>query len=88
MRTFLCRRRQTNFSRPAAMLNEIEPLGTIFSLVGEFDLSQRARLHEAFGQAMGQVTVIIDLTSATYIDSTVLGCLIRFRKTSRSSAER
>lgn len=39
-----------------------------------------ARLHEAFGQAMGQRTVIIDLTSATYIDSTVLGCLIRLQR--------
>jgi anti-sigma B factor antagonist len=56
------------------------PPGTIFSLVGEFDLSQRARLHEAFDQVSAQVTVIVDLTSATYIDSTVLGCLIRLRK--------
>jgi anti-sigma B factor antagonist len=56
------------------------PPGTVLSLVGEFDLSQLDRLREAFEDTLGQAPVIVDLARATYIDSTVLGSLIRLRK--------
>jgi anti-sigma B factor antagonist len=68
------------FIKPPIVLDEIASPGTIVSLVGEFDLSQRALLQEAFEHASGQATVIVDFTWATYIDSTVLGCLIGLRK--------
>ena len=49
---------------------------SIISLEGEFDLSQRSRLNDAFAIAKSDRAVIVDFTKASYIDSTVIACLI------------
>jgi anti-sigma B factor antagonist len=52
---------------------------SVISLHGEFDLAQRARLEEAFASLAG-LAVVVDLTKALYVDSTVLACLVRLRR--------
>ncbi len=52
---------------------------SIISLEGEFDLSQRTRLQEAFASAQTSPAVIVDFTNALYIDSTVISCLVELR---------
>jgi anti-anti-sigma factor len=52
---------------------------TIVALDGEFDLAQRGRVIDAFEAAANASLVVVDLERASYIDSTVLSCLIRLR---------
>jgi anti-anti-sigma factor len=58
---------------------------SIISLVGEFDLTERTRLDDAFAASKSDAAVIVDFTKARYIDSTVLAVLIALR---RSTVER
>ena len=53
--------------------------GTVVALDGEFDLAQRHRVMDAFDAVAGDALVVVDLERASYIDSTVLSCLIRLR---------
>jgi anti-sigma B factor antagonist len=53
---------------------------SVVSLEGEFDLSERTRLHEAFAKVRGAFDVIVDLTDVTYLDSTVVACLISLHR--------
>jgi anti-anti-sigma factor len=48
----------------------------IIRLEGEFDLSERERLTDAFGIARSTQLVIVDFEKTAYVDSTVLHCLV------------
>jgi anti-sigma B factor antagonist len=53
---------------------------TVISLDGEFDFASRERLNDAFSAALRSPLIVVDLGLATYIDSTVLGCLLGLSK--------
>jgi anti-anti-sigma factor len=53
--------------------------GVVLTLNGPFGLSQRDRLKDAFAPLVGERTLILDVTRTAYIDSTVLGALLRLR---------
>jgi anti-anti-sigma factor len=53
--------------------------GAIVALNGEFDLSQRDRLKRAFDDVQGEPCVVVDVSRTAFIDSTVLGSLLRLR---------
>jgi HptB-dependent secretion and biofilm anti anti-sigma factor len=53
--------------------------GAVLALNGEFELTQRDRLKDAFDSVVGDHTVVLDITKTAYIDSTILGSLLRFR---------
>lgn len=53
---------------------------SIISLEGEFDFSQRSRLTDAFATAKSARAVVVDFTKASYIDSTVIACLIELHR--------
>lgn len=55
----------------------------VIELEGEFDLAERDRLTDAFKVAHSSPIVVVNLEKATYIDSTVLGCLVALRKATR-----
>jgi anti-anti-sigma factor len=65
---------------------EAEPIDTesaaiaIVALKGEFDLANRTLFSDALAVAKSSATVVVDLTEARYIDSSILECLIRFRR--------
>ena len=61
------------------MTNGESTEATIVALDGEFDLAQRGRVIDAFEAAANASLVVVDLERASYIDSTVLSCLIRLR---------
>ena len=48
----------------------------VIHLEGEFDLAERERLMDAFSLADGLQWVVVNLEKATYIDSTVMQCLV------------
>ena len=48
----------------------------LIQLEGEFDLAERERLVDAFAIGQSAPVTIIDLHKTTFIDSTVLRCLI------------
>jgi len=50
--------------------------GVVVALIGEFDLVEQPRLREAFAAAAVEPLVIVDFQRTTYIDSTVLACVI------------
>jgi anti-anti-sigma factor len=52
---------------------------TVVALDGEFDVSQRTRLDDAFAAALGSSLVILDLERTSYFDSTVLSCLMQLQ---------
>lgn len=52
----------------------------IISLVGEFDIAERARLLDAFAIATSAAVVVIDLKKTRYLDSTVLECIVALRR--------
>jgi anti-anti-sigma factor len=57
-----------------------KPTGvTVVSLQGEFDVAHRERLAEAFDIAAACPVVIVDFAKTAFIDSTVLGELVRLR---------
>ncbi|MGB8909632.1 MAG: STAS domain-containing protein [Candidatus Cybelea sp.] len=56
-----------------------EPASPCFFLIqleGEFDLAERERLIDAFAIAQSAPVVAVNLQKTTYIDSTVLQCLV------------
>ena len=55
-----------------------EPL--VVTLEGEWDVYRCPELDQRLQPAHSAPQVILDLTSATYIDSTCLGALVRMRK--------
>ena len=54
---------------------------TVVALVGDFDLTQRTRLDDAFAAALGSLLVVLDLEQTRYFDSTVLSCLMQLQTT-------
>jgi anti-sigma B factor antagonist len=63
-----------------------QPLGTtVVSLEGGFDFSSRQRITDAFLLAVSSPLVVVDLGQATYIDSTVLGCLLTLHKSAKAA---
>ena len=48
-------------------------------LEGEFDLAEDDRLRDAFAVSQSSPIVVVNLEKTTYIDSTVLGCLVGLR---------
>lgn len=53
--------------------------GVVLALNGEFDLSQRDRVKDAFETVVAEPSVVVDLEKTAYIDSTILGSLLRLR---------
>jgi len=51
----------------------------VVRLVGELDVSRRSELRTALSQATGGRAVLIDLGAVSYLDSTVIADLLRFR---------
>jgi stage II sporulation protein AA (anti-sigma F factor antagonist) len=49
----------------------------VVTLRGEFDLAERARLRDIFDSAERSSTVVLDFSNVTYIDSTVIGALVK-----------
>jgi anti-anti-sigma factor len=54
---------------------------TVVAIDGEFDVSQRERLEQAFSAALGSSLVVLDLDRTLYFDSTVISCLMRLQTT-------
>lgn len=52
----------------------------VIQLEGEFDLSDRKRLSEAFAIAHSSPIVVVNFQRTTYIDSSVLICLVELRE--------
>ncbi|HYL27697.1 MAG TPA: STAS domain-containing protein [Candidatus Nitrosotalea sp.] len=55
---------------------QVEAKAFVIQLEGEFDLSERERLTDAFSVPRSAPAVVVDLKRTTYIDSTVLSCLV------------
>lgn len=51
----------------------------VIQLEGEFDLSERKRVTEAFAIAHSSPIVVVNFQKTTYIDSSVLICLLELR---------
>lgn len=49
-------------------------------LCGEFDSADRERLETLLAPAVTAATVILDLSEATYLDSTALSCFFNLKK--------
>jgi anti-sigma B factor antagonist len=52
----------------------------VIRLEGEFDISERARLLDAFAVASNCAAVVIDFKRTRYVDSTVLESLVAFQR--------
>ena len=52
----------------------------VVEFAGEFDVAQAARLNDALAVAAEAPSVLLDLSSVTYMDSTMLNALVRFRR--------
>jgi anti-anti-sigma factor len=48
----------------------------VIHLQGEFDLSERPRITDSFTAAASAAIVVVDFERTTFIDSTVLHCLV------------
>jgi anti-sigma B factor antagonist len=61
---------------------ETEPGRCVIALHGEWDLYNRPELERALRRAelSGEQVIVIDLSQATFIDSSVLGALVEARK--------
>jgi anti-sigma B factor antagonist len=61
---------------------ETEPGRFVIALRGEWDLYNRPELERALraAEVSGEQVVVIDLSQATFIDSSVLGALVEARK--------
>jgi anti-anti-sigma factor len=51
------------------------PDGPIITVIGEFDLANADELRDCFEQVEGR-PVVVDMSSAEFMDSTILGVLI------------
>jgi anti-anti-sigma factor len=61
------------------MADQLTAGGAILVLNGAFDLTQRDRLKRAFDAIDHERCVVLDLAKTAFIDSTVLGSLLRLR---------
>lgn len=53
--------------------------GAVLAMNGEFDLTQRDRLKRAFDDVQNEPCVVLDIARTAFIDSTVLGSILRLR---------
>jgi anti-anti-sigma factor len=58
---------------------ETAPGVFVIQLEGEFDIAERARLLDAFAIAETAAVAVVNLERTTYIDSTVLECLVALK---------
>ncbi|MGA7094763.1 MAG: STAS domain-containing protein [Candidatus Cybelea sp.] len=70
----------TNPNLATAVSSECSASVLVIELEGELDLADRDRVTDAFKVAHNSPIVVVNLEKATYIDSTVLGCLVALRK--------
>lgn len=61
-------------------MNELSPDVARVVMQGEFDVSDADRLTALFRPAQVADSVTVDMSDTTYIDSSVLVCLIRLKK--------
>jgi anti-anti-sigma factor len=61
------------------MPNQATRSGAILAMNGEFGVTQRDRLKQAFDAVQNEQCVILDVAKTAFIDSTVLGSLLRLR---------
>ena len=69
--------------RPVAAAQAPSPFeldAFIVRLEGEFDVSERARLVDAFAVAATSAAVVIDFKRARYVDSSVVECLVALQR--------
>lgn len=59
---------------------ELTSLVFVIKLEGEFDLADCDRLRDAFGIPTTAGVVVLDLEKTSYIDSSVLQCLVELRQ--------
>lgn len=64
-------------------LREVSGHTTIVALIGEHDLVSSHRLQEEFERARLAATVIVDLTHCTFLESSIIGSLVRARSRMR-----
>lgn len=57
-------------------------------LEGEFDLAERRRVTDAFAIANGTPLVVLNLSKATFVDSTVLQCIAALELATRNRGAR
>jgi anti-sigma B factor antagonist len=60
----------------------------VVELTGEYDLSSIDELTDALGQAASSRGMIVDLSSASFIDSAVLGALITSHREAAANGRR
>jgi anti-sigma B factor antagonist len=59
---------------------EGDEASAVIRLAGEFDLYNVEELARAVDQLEAAHAVVVDLSEVTFIDSTVLGCLVRLNR--------
>lgn len=52
----------------------------VIQLQGEFDLAERDRIRDAFAAPNNSAIVVVNMRKTTYIDASVLSCLLELRK--------
>ncbi len=57
----------------------IAPYNVCIRMQGEYDIADRDRVQETFDVAAPAPYVVVDLSNATYLDSSMLGAFIRLR---------
>jgi anti-anti-sigma factor len=70
-------------ARPRIELREISGRTTIVALIGEHDLFTKRQLEQKLELARLAALVIVDLTRCTFLDSTIIECLLEARHRSR-----
>jgi anti-sigma B factor antagonist len=63
---------------------EGDDASAVIRLSGEFDLYNVGELAAAVERLAAAHAVVVDLTKVTFLDSTVLGCLVRLSRQLRS----
>lgn len=56
------------------------PKATILELIGSFDIFQRDELNAAFSAVASESFVVVDLSSVTYADSTILSEIVQLHR--------
>jgi anti-anti-sigma factor len=65
-----------------AMIHDSRAHGEVLQIFGEVDLSNVGELREAIGRAAaGGGQVVVDLTTCTFLDSSILSALVRASET-------
>jgi anti-anti-sigma factor len=65
---------------------EGDEASAVVRLAGEFDLYNVGELADAVDRLADAHAVVVDLTEVTFIDSTVLGCLVRLSRQLKGGA--